>query len=112
MVPAASGAVGVRVAMVPAALSATVAGTLPAAPAARRVKVAIVIVAAFTGLLNVAETVVLRGTLVAPFGGVGRATCRERVEMSVAAVALKKEAATWVTGGATVAGVEGAGGER
>src|SRR2546422_9140411 len=69
MVPAASGAVGVRVAMVPAALSATVAGTLPAAPAARRVKLAVVIVAAFTGLLNVAVTVVLRGTPVAPGAG-------------------------------------------
>src|SRR5207245_1968932 len=40
-----------------------------AAPAARRVKVAIVIVAAFTGLLSVAVTVVLRGTPVAPGAG-------------------------------------------
>src|SRR3989441_5865894 len=55
--------------MVPVASSATVAGTFAAAPAARRVKVAVVIVAAFMGLLNVAETVVLRGTLIAPFGG-------------------------------------------
>src|SRR2546427_92374 len=69
MVPAASGVVGVRVAMVPAALSATVAGTLAAAPAARRVKVAVVIVAAFMRLLNVAVTVLVRGTPVAPFGG-------------------------------------------
>src|SRR5947209_20557532 len=69
MVPAASGVVGVSVAIVPAALSVTVAGTSAAAPAARRVKVAVVIVAAFMGLLNVAETVVLRGTLIAPFGG-------------------------------------------
>src|SRR5437660_2490455 len=69
MVPAASGVVGVSVAMVPAALTVTVAGTSAAAPAARRVKVAVVIVAAFMGLLNVAETVVLRGTLIAPFGG-------------------------------------------
>src|SRR2546426_1092449 len=61
MVPAASGVVGVRVAMVPAALSATVAGTLAAAPAARRVKLAVVIVAAFTGLLNVALFVELCG---------------------------------------------------
>src|SRR2546422_350855 len=68
-VPSASGLVGVRVAMVPVALSATVAGTLAAAPAARRVKVAIVIVAAFTGLLSVAVTVVLRGTPVAPGAG-------------------------------------------
>src|SRR5438128_2093266 len=76
MVPAASGVVGVRVAMVPAALSVTVAGTFAAAPAARRVKLAVVIVAAFSGLLNVAVTVVVRGTLVAPFGEIGRASCR------------------------------------
>src|SRR5207302_798769 len=69
MVPAASGVVGVRVAMVPAALSATVAGTLAAAPAARRVKVAVVIVAAFIGLLNAVVTAVVSGTPVAPFGG-------------------------------------------
>src|SRR2546425_10936972 len=55
--------------MVPAASSVTVAGTFAAAPAARRVKVAVVIVAAFMGLLNVALTVVLSGTLTAPFGG-------------------------------------------
>src|SRR5438128_250807 len=51
------------------ASSVTVAGTFAAAPAARRVKVAVVIVAAFTGLLNVAVTVLVRGTPVAPFGG-------------------------------------------
>jgi len=68
-VPAASGVVGVRVAMVPAALSVTVAGTFAAAPAARRLKLAVVIVAAAMGLLNVAVTVVLSGTLTAPFGG-------------------------------------------
>src|SRR2546422_10769359 len=61
--------VGVRVARVPGALTITVAETSAAAPAARRVKVAVVIVAAFMGLLNVAETVVLSGTSVAPFGG-------------------------------------------
>src|SRR2546425_11635299 len=55
--------------MVPVASSVTVAGTFAAAPAARRVKVAVVIVAAFTGLLNVAVTVLVRGTPVAPFGG-------------------------------------------
>src|SRR3989442_276028 len=60
---------GVTVAIVAAALILTVAGTSAAAPAARRVKVAVVIVAAFMGLLNVAETVVLSGTLIAPFGG-------------------------------------------
>src|SRR5437879_12513578 len=55
--------------MVPAALSVTVAGTFAAAPAARRLKLAVVIVAAAMGLLNVAVTVVLGGTLTAPFGG-------------------------------------------
>src|SRR2546425_881204 len=60
---------GVRVATVPAALSVTIAGTFVAAPAARRLKLAVVIVAAFTALLNVAVTVVLRGTPVAPGAG-------------------------------------------
>src|SRR5437870_11980410 len=55
--------------MVPVALSVTVAGTFAAAPAARRLKLAVVIVAAAMGLLNVAVTVVLSGTLTAPFGG-------------------------------------------
>src|SRR2546422_706060 len=68
-VPDGSGGGGARVAMVPVALTIRVAGTSAAAPAARRVKVAVVIVAAFMGLLNVAETVVLSGTLIAPFGG-------------------------------------------
>src|SRR5437660_6802299 len=67
-VPAASGVVGVRVAIVPVASSVTVAGTFTAAPAARRLKLAVVMVAAFSGLLNVAVTVVVRGTPVAPFG--------------------------------------------
>src|SRR5438128_2607199 len=68
-VPAANGVVGMRVAMVPVASSVTVAGTFAAAPAARRLKLAVVIVAAAMGLLNVAVTVVLSGTPVAPFGG-------------------------------------------
>src|SRR5437870_13616587 len=78
MVPAASGLAitiplttpmeGVRVAMVPAALSVTIAGTFTTAPAARRAKVAVVIEAAFMGLLNVAVTVVMRGKLVRPGG--------------------------------------------
>src|SRR5205807_9929035 len=55
--------------MVPVASSVTVAGTFAAAPAARRLKLAVVIVAAAMGLLNVAVTVVLTGTLAAPFGG-------------------------------------------
>src|SRR2546422_250689 len=81
MVPAASGLAitiplttpmeGVRVAMVPAALSVTIAGTFTTAPAARRAKVAVVIEAAFMGLLNVAVTVVLSGTPVAAGEGDG-----------------------------------------
>src|SRR5437660_1578534 len=79
MVPAASGLAitiplttpmeGVRVAMVPAALSVTIAGTFTTAPAARRAKVAVVIEAAFMGLLNVTVTFVIRGTPVAPGAG-------------------------------------------
>src|SRR3989442_813727 len=61
-----NGLLGVRVARVPAALTVTVAGTSAVLPAARRRKVAVVIVAAFIALLNVAVTVVLRGTPVAP----------------------------------------------
>jgi hypothetical protein len=45
--------------------SATVAGTFAAAPAARRLKVAAVIEAAFIAVLNVAVTVVLVATPVA-----------------------------------------------
>src|SRR2546422_479542 len=60
---------GVRVAMVPAALSVTIAGTFTTAPAARRAKVAVVIEAAFLGLLNVTVTFVIRGTPVAPGAG-------------------------------------------
>src|SRR2546425_437613 len=58
-----------RVATVPAALTVTVAGASAVLPAARRRKVAVVIVAAFIALLNVAVTVVLRGTPVAPGAG-------------------------------------------
>src|SRR2546427_12966733 len=68
-VPSASGLVGVRGAMVPVASSVTVAGASAAAPGARRVKLAVVIEAAAMGLLNVAVTVVLRGTLIAPGAG-------------------------------------------
>src|SRR5437899_12829364 len=66
-VPSASGLLGVSVARVPVASSVTIAGTFAAAPAARRVKVVGVIEAAFTALLNVAVTVVLRSEA----GGVG-----------------------------------------
>src|SRR3989441_851683 len=92
----ASGLLGVRVARVPAALTVTVAGTSGVLPAARRRKVLVVIEAAFIALLNVAVTVVLSGTPVAPGAGacavtvgatsvvklqreIGRASCRERV---------------------------------
>ena len=56
-------------AMVPVASRATVAGAFTTAPAARRLKVAAVIEAAFMGLLNVAETVALVATPVAPGAG-------------------------------------------
>src|SRR3989454_646978 len=64
-VPAANGVVGVRGAMVPVASRVTVAGTFAAAPAARRLKLAVVIEAAFIAVLNVAVTVVLVATPVA-----------------------------------------------
>src|SRR2546422_6966829 len=54
---------------VPAALTVTVAGTSAVLPAARRRKVLVVIEAAFIALLNVAVTVVLSGTPVAPGAG-------------------------------------------
>src|SRR6267378_6084306 len=47
--------------MVPAALTVTVAGTSAAAPAARRLKEAVVTVAGLRARLNVALTVVFRG---------------------------------------------------
>src|SRR5437870_1429070 len=64
-VPAANGVVGVRVAMVPVASSVTVVGTFAAARGARRLKLAVVIEAAFIAVLNVAVTVVLVATPVA-----------------------------------------------
>src|SRR2546425_1159170 len=67
--PAASGVLGVRVARVPAVLTVTVAGTSAVLPAARRRKVLVVIEAAFIALLNVAVTVVLNDTPVAPGAG-------------------------------------------
>src|SRR5207253_956207 len=92
MVPAASGLAitiplttpmeGVRVAMVPAALSVTIAGTFTTAPAARRAKVAVVIEAAFMGLLNVAVTVEIRSTP-------GRAGAGDRA-ITVGATAVEK----------------------
>src|SRR3989454_927421 len=73
-VPAANGVVGVRVAIVPVASSVTVAGTFAAAPAARRLNVAVVIVAAFMAVLNVAVTLVLVATPVALGAGVWAVT--------------------------------------
>src|SRR2546428_13889952 len=97
---------GVRRASMPAVLTVTIAGTSAVLPAARRRNVAVVIEAAFIALLNVAVTVVLSGTPVAPGAGacavtvgatsvvklqresapsavplvlIGRASCRERV---------------------------------
>src|SRR2546426_1144984 len=67
--PAASGLLGVRVARVPAALTVTVAGTSAVLPAARRRKELEAIEAAFIALLNVAVTVVLNGTPIAPGAG-------------------------------------------
>src|SRR3989441_592793 len=99
-VSATSGPVGVRVAMVPAALSVTVAGTSAAAPAARRVKVAVVIVAAAMGLLNVALTVVVTGTPVAPFGGAWTVTVGA---VSVVKLQITGAASVIPAGSATVA---------
>src|SRR3989441_146610 len=69
ILPAASGLLGVRVARVPAVLTVTVAGTSAVLPAARRRKMLVVIEAAFIALVNVAVTVVLNGTPVAPGAG-------------------------------------------
>src|SRR3989442_956635 len=68
-VPCTSGLLGVRVATVPAALTVTIAGTSAVLPAARRRKVAVVIVAAFIALLNEAVTIELSSTPVAPGAG-------------------------------------------
>src|SRR5207302_10596902 len=68
-VPSAGEVVGGRVAMLPVASGVTVAGTFAAAPAARKVTVPTGRYAELMGLLNVAETVVVSGTPVAPFGG-------------------------------------------
>ncbi len=100
--PATSGLVGVSVAMVPAALSVTVAGTSAAAPAARRVKVAVVIVAAAMGLLNVALTVVVTGTPVAPFGGAWTVTVGA---VSVVKLQITGAASVIPAGSATVAAI-------
>src|SRR2546428_9337399 len=103
-VAATSGLVGVSVAMVPAALSVTVAGTSAAAPAARRVKVAVVIVAAAMGLLNVAETVVVTGTLIAPFGGAWTVTVGA---VSVVKLQITGAASVVPAGSATGVGILG-----
>ena len=66
--------------MVPVALTVTVAGTSAAAPAARRLKEAVVTVAGLRGLLNVALTVVFRGIPIEFGVGVCKVTVG-RVEM-------------------------------
>src|SRR5438128_12527677 len=86
--------------MVPVASRVTVAGTFAAAPAARKVKVAVVIVAAFMGLLNVAETVVVSGTSVAPFGGAWAVTVGA---VSVVKLQMTGAARVVPAGSATVA---------
>ncbi len=100
--PATSGVVGVSVATVPAALRVTVAGTGAAAPAAVRVKVAVVIEAAAMGLLNVAETVVVTGTLIAPFGGAWTVTVGA---VSVVKLQITGAASVAPVGSATVAAI-------
>src|SRR2546428_10689057 len=88
--------------MVPVALSVTVAGTFAAAPAARRLKLAVVIVAAFSGLLNVAVTVVVSGTPVAPFGGATAVTVSSAVVILHVKGVPNAAPAASVTRGATV----------
>src|SRR5713226_3692510 len=79
--PAANGVVGVRVAMVPVTSSVTVAGTFAAAPAARRLKVAVTLVLVATpvalgvgdwavtvGATGAAGAVVKLQTTLAPIG--------------------------------------------
>src|SRR6266851_5097279 len=87
--------------MAPAALSATVAGTLAAAPAARRVKVAVVSVAAVPAAL----TVTVAGTFAA-------APAARRVKVAVVIVAafmgLLNVAVTVVVSGTPVAPFGGA----
>src|SRR2546427_7469516 len=83
----------------------TVAGTSAVLPAARRRKVLVVIEAAFIALLNVAVTVVLSGTPVAP----GAGACAVTVG-ATSVVKLQRESApsavplVSVTAAATVAG--------
>src|SRR2546425_594593 len=98
--PCTSGLLGVRVATVPAALTVTIAGASAVLPAARRRKVAVVIEAAFIALLNVAVTVVLSGTPVAP----GAGACAVTVG-ATSVVKLQISGATSVipTGSATAA---------
>src|SRR2546426_319522 len=72
----ACGMVRLREARRVAVVTVTVAGTSAVLPAARRRKVAAVIVAAFIALLNEAVTVVLSGTPVAPGAGALTVTVR------------------------------------
>src|SRR3989449_995387 len=91
-----------RVARVPAALTVTVAGTSAVLPAARRRKVAVVIEAAFIALLNVAVTVVLRGTPVGPGAGACTVTGGAR---SVVKLQIAGAASVTPAGSATVAAI-------
>src|SRR5437879_812012 len=92
----------VRVARVPAALTVTIAGASAVLPAARRRKVAVVIEAAFIALLNVAVTVVLSGTPVAP----GAGACAVTVgATSVVKLQIAGAASVTPAGSATVAAI-------
>src|SRR5437870_5474068 len=93
-----------RVRMLSGALTVTVAGTSAVLPAARRRKVLVVIEAALIALLNVAVTLVLNGTPVAPGAEIGRASCRERAGVTVEGVSVQSEVPlVSVTAAATVA---------
>src|SRR5437870_12708316 len=91
-----------RVRMLSGALTVTVAGTSAVLPAARRRKVLVVIEAAFIALLNVAVTVVLSGTPVAP----GAGACAVTVgATSVVKLQITGAASVTPAGSATVAAI-------
>src|SRR3989441_13242632 len=109
---------GVRVGWGPEVLPVPVGSTSAVLPAARRRKVLVVIEAAFIALLNVAVTVVLSGTPVAP--GVGAcavtvgATSVVKLQITGAASVTPAGSATVaaIGGGETVAAASGPGGVR
>src|SRR5437899_1968678 len=94
--------VGVSGATVPAAFRITVGVNVAGAPAGVRVKVAVVIEAAAMGLLNVAETVLVTGTLIAPFGGAWTVTVGA---VSVVKLQITGAASVAPVGSATVAAI-------